>query len=226
MNGLNGMNGPFLAFAVLAGLIGAGCFAIAWHWHQADARGKGRRAAAERAGAAVFGVAGFAVVIGLAPLLTPVWQATGKGAGVVVLIGTVFITGLFAVLMIFRGKAHHWQGSTAMAVLFGGALALVIGGWRSITHTGRMAMSSAGHSMTGFISGNHASTAGTAASANGGSHTTLYVFLGVAGAFLLAAVRGYLKSRPKPQRRKNTSRPEINPAPAVPGPRGRGGQPA
>jgi hypothetical protein len=213
MHALNGMNGPFLAFAALAGLIGGGLFAIAWHWHQADAKGKTRRAAFERAGAAVLGVAAFALVIALAPLLAPVWQFTGAGAGVVALIGAVFVTGLFAVLMIVRGKAHHWQGSTAMAVLFGTGMALVIGGWRSISRSGMKAVAGAGHSMGGFIAGNQNATAAAGSGAHG-SRVALYAFAAVVGVFVLMAIRGYRASSGRRRRKPRALGPAATAGPA------------
>jgi hypothetical protein len=194
-----GLNGSVITMAVFLALIGAGLLAVAWHVDAGEAKGRKRRSACERLAAVVFAAAAFTAVIGLTPLLAPVWQVTGKGTGVVALVSAVFLTGLFAFLMVVRGKAHHWQGSSAVAVLFATGTALVIGGWRSVTAAGTKAAAGAGRGLAGFISGHPAHPAHTS-----GSPTVLYGFYVVAAVFAVVFIRGYLQGagKMKPRARR------------------------
>jgi hypothetical protein len=148
------MNGPMAAVAVLATVAGALVFTMRNHVKGAGAEAKGKRTAAcERAAAVIFAVAVFCGLVAFAPSLAVLWQVTGAGAGLVVLLAVLAVTGFFTVLGAFRGKGHHHHGTIAVSVTFAAALALLIGGWHQVTRSTGQGLASARHAAGGVVSG-------------------------------------------------------------------------
>jgi len=195
------MNGPMAAVAVLATVAGVLVFTMRNHVKGGGAEAKGKRTAAcERAAAVIFAVAVFCGMIAFAPSLAVLWQVTGAGAGLVVLLAVLAVTGVFAFLGAFRGKAHHHHGTIAVSVTFAAALALVIGGWHQITRSTGQGLASARHAAAGVISGTaFTAPAGghrhpAAAAHSAGGHPVVIIAVAFLVVLALVFVRGYRKA--------------------------------
>jgi hypothetical protein len=148
------MNGPMAAVAVLAAVAGVLVFTMRNHVKSGAAGGRGdRTAVCERAAAVIFAVAVFCGLIAFAPSLAVLWQVTAAGAGLVVLLAVLAVTGFFTVLGAFRGRGHHHHGTIAVSVTFAAALALLIGGWHQVTRSTGQGLASARHAAGGVVSG-------------------------------------------------------------------------
>lgn len=216
------MNGPMAAVAVLATVAGVLVFTMRNHVKGAGAEAKGKRTAAcERAAAVIFAVAVFSGMIAFAPSLAVLWQVTGAGTGLVILVAVLAVTGFFTFLGAFRGKGHHHHGTIAVSVTFAAALALVIGGWHQITRSTGQGLASARHAAGGVVSGtaftapagSHGHPAAAAHAAGG--HPVVGIALFALAVLVIVFVRGYRKAvKAAAPRRAN------------PGTQAGGGQPA
>jgi hypothetical protein len=138
--------------------------AVLLHFAKQD-KDKGRDVY-ERVMAVVLCLAAFGAVVALAPLIASVWEVTGNGPGLVALVVVLMVSGYLTWRMALRGKRHHVAGTTATSIGFGLAAALVIGGWKGLTHSTGQALSHAG-SATGQLIGGQALSGGGPAAARG-----------------------------------------------------------
>lgn len=209
------MNGAMAGVAVLIAVLGGLAFTM--RNHVSDA---GRKALWERVAAGFFGLAAFAVLVAFARVLAVLWQVTGTGPGLVVLAVLLAATGFFGFLMIARGKGHHHHGSIAVAVIFGGTMALALGGWHQITHSAGKAMTSAGQATGGVVTGSALTANGghrqvLAAASTGGGRWVLIAALAALAIALVVFLRGYRKaSQSARPRRARGGRPGPAPLPA------------
>jgi hypothetical protein len=220
------MNGSIIAIAFIGTVIGVLTFIAGHHFwpggtgnDEKDAVHKGRRHLCERIGAGIFTVAAFGYMIGLAPVLAALWELTGTGLGLVILIAMFIVTAFFGFVMIIRGRAHHTYGTAAVAVLFGMTIALFVGGWHQMGHSASLAVAGAGHGISGAFDGHVTTTAAAGHHAAATAHAGggLAVIIVVAVVVALAVV--FLRSR-------KAGKKADEPARAIPGGGRRAGLPA
>lgn len=212
------MNGAMAGVAVLAAVIGALVFMMRNHVNAAAKGNRGsRKAACERVAAVIFALAVWCAMIAFAPQLAVLWQVTGTGAGLVILVAGLAVTGVFAFLAVFRGKGHHHHGTVAVSVTFAAALALTIGGWHQITRSARPAMASAGQAARGFVSGTTLARGGgtrhpavATAHAAGGGRWAVIVALVILAVLVSVFASGYRKARRGTAPRRNQPGPAGN----------------